>query len=77
MPRPKQMIKTAEVEIALRQRTCAFSKMKILQGTACLVVYEGDRDRFCYSREIALRMIEQGHERLDELEKQLNVRFAS
>jgi hypothetical protein len=71
MPRPKQIVKTAEIEIAINKRTCTFSKAKILRGTPCLVVYEGARDRSCYSREIALRMIKQGHERLDELEKQL------
>lgn len=71
MPRPKQFVKTADVEIAIHKRTCAFSRAKILSGSPCLVVYEGARDRFCYSREVALRMIKQGHERLDELEKQL------
>ena len=73
MPRPKQIVKTSSIEIALHKRTCAFSRIKILKGVPCLVVYEGARDRFCYSREVALRMIKQGHEHLDELEKQLNV----
>jgi hypothetical protein len=72
MPRPKQMVKTCEVEIARAKRTCAFTNAPIFKGSACLVVYEGPRDRSCYSREIALRMIKQARERLDEVEHQLN-----
>ena len=71
MPCPKQMIKTCEVEIARAKRTCTFTKVPIFKGSACLVVYEGPRDRSCYSREIALRMIKQARVRLDEIEHQL------
>jgi hypothetical protein len=77
MPRPKQMIKTCEVEIARARRTCTFSKTPILKGIPCLVVYEGYRDRFCYSREIALRMIKQARERLDEIEQELSTTSGS
>jgi len=73
MPRPKQMVKTCEVEIARAKRTCAFTKAPILKGSLCLVVYEGPRDRSCYSRETAIRMIKQARERFDELEHQFGV----
>ena len=77
MPRPKQMVKTCQVEIARAKRTCAFTSAPIFKGNLCLVVYEGPRDRFCYSREIALRMIKQARERLDEVEHQLSVSSGS
>jgi hypothetical protein len=72
MPRPKQMVKSCEVEIARAKRTCAFTSAPIFKGSPCLVVYEGPRDRSCYSREIALRMIKQARQRLDEVEHQLS-----
>jgi hypothetical protein len=71
MPRPKQLIKPCEVETARARRTCAFSNAAIFKGIPCLVVHDGYRDRSCYSREIALRMIRQARERLDEVEEQL------
>ncbi len=72
MPRPKQMVKTCKVEIALAKRTCAFSNASIIKGTPCLVVYESPRNRFCYSKEVALRMIKQAREHLDGIEHQLS-----
>ena len=71
MPRPKQMIKSCEVEIARARRTCAFTNAPILKGTPCLVVYEGHRDRFCYSPDVAFQMIKQARIRLEEVEQQL------
>ena len=40
-------------------------------GSVCLVVFDGPRDRFVYSREVSLEMIRLAHERLDTLEKAL------
>jgi hypothetical protein len=68
MPKVKQMVKRAEVEIAKAKRTCKFTKDTIVKGTACLVVYEGARDRSCYSLETAGEMIKAARVRLDELE---------
>ena len=36
-----------------------------------MVLYEGSRDRYCYSQETALKMIRLARSRLDELENQL------
>jgi len=72
MPRPKQMIKRADIEIAERKRTCRFTGSPILKGSACLVVYDGPRQRFCYSQDSALQMIRQARARLDELESELS-----
>lgn len=71
MPRPKQMIKRSEVEIAKAKRTCKFTSESIIKGSICLVIYDGPRDRSCYSRSVALDMIQLARERLDELESQL------
>lgn len=71
MPRPKQMIKRSCVEVAERRRTCKFTKESIAKGAVCLIVYDGPRDRSCYSREVALEMIRLARERLDELEQDL------
>lgn len=72
MPRVKQMLKNTEVEIAKARRTCKFTKESITKGTPCLVVYDGRRDRSCYSVDIALEMIKSARARLDELEHELN-----
>lgn len=72
MPRPKQMVKRAEVEVAKAKRTCKFTSEPITKGSVCLVVYDGPRDRSCYSRVIALEMIKLARERLDELESELS-----
>lgn len=68
----KQMVKSADVEIAKARRTCRFSKEEITKGGVCMVIYDGPRDRSCYSKKIALEMIKLAHKRLDELEAQLN-----
>jgi hypothetical protein len=70
MARPKQMVKRSEVEIAKAKRTCKFTGTPILKGAMCLVVYDGPRDRFCYSQSVALEMINFARKRLDELEQQ-------
>ena len=72
MPRPKQMVKQAEVEIAKAKRTCKFTREPIVKGSSCLVIYDGPRDRSCYSQRIALEMIKLARERLDELEGELS-----
>ncbi|MCP4374061.1 MAG: hypothetical protein GY797_39040 [Deltaproteobacteria bacterium] len=71
MPKMKQMIKRSEIQIAKGRRTCKFTKQTISKGSICLVLYEGPRDRFCYSQETALEMIKQARTRLDELENDL------
>ncbi len=72
MPRLKQMVKSTEVEIAKAKRTCKFSGKAIVKGSVCLVVYDGPRDRSCYSQPIALEMIRLARTRLDELENELS-----
>lgn len=72
MPRPKQMVKRAEVEVAKAKRTCKFTSEPITKGSICLIVYDGPRDRSCYSRDIALEMIKLARERLNELESELS-----
>lgn len=71
MARPKQMVKRSEVEIAKAKRTCKFTSESITKGSICLVIYDGPRDRSCYSQSVALEMIKLARERLDELESQL------
>ena len=72
MPRVKQMVKRAKVEIAIARRTCKFTKATITKGNPCLVVYDGPRDRSCYSVRTAIEMIKAAHARLDELEQELS-----
>jgi hypothetical protein len=72
MPKVKQMVKRADVEIAKARRTCKFTRVSIEKGTACLVVYESPRDRSCYSVDTAFEMIKSARVRLDELELRLN-----
>ena len=71
MPKMKQMIKRTEIEIAKAKRTCKFSSKIVPKGDVCLVLYEDSRDRYCYSKEVAIAMIEQARSRLNELEKEL------
>lgn len=71
MARPKQMIKRSEIEVAKAKRTCKFTSESIAKGSVCLVIYDGPRDRFCYSRAVALEMIKLARKRLDEMEAQL------
>ena len=72
MPHLKQMVKRSEVEIAKAKRTCKFTSEPIVKGSICLVIYDGPRDRSCYSQRIALDMINLARERLDELESELS-----
>lgn len=65
------MVKRSIVEIAKAKRTCKFTSESITKGSICLVIYDGPRDRSCYSQVIALEMIKLARERLDELEGQL------
>lgn len=71
MPPLKQMIKRSDVEVAKAKRTCQFSNRAITKGSACLVLFESPRDRYCYSQAVALDMIRRARERLDELESLL------
>lgn len=71
MPRLKQMVKSSEIEIAKAKRTCKFTGDSIVKGSVCLVVYDGPRDRSCYSSPIGLEMIKLARARLDELEREL------
>ena len=72
MPKIKQMVKRAKVEIANARRTCKFTKASIMKDTPCLVVYDGPRARSCYSVTTAIEMIKAARARLDELERELN-----
>jgi hypothetical protein len=70
--RLKQMVKRSVVEIAKAKRTCRFSGQSITKGTICMVIYDGPRDRACYSQRIALDMIQQARSHLLDLEAQLS-----
>jgi len=71
VPKFKSLLKTIDVESAERQRTCKFSGAKIPMGESCIVVFDSPRERFCYSRAVALQMIELARSRLDELAHEL------
>jgi len=66
------MVKRSIVEAAKAKRTCKFTGDRIVKGAICLVVYDGPRDRSCYSRPVAIEMIKLARIRLDELEGQLS-----
>lgn len=72
MPKLKQMVKRVEIESAQRKRKCKFTGDDIIKDSLCMVLYEDSRDRYCYSKDIAIKMIEEARKRLDELEKQLS-----
>ena len=72
MPKLKQMVKRTNVEIAKRKRKCKYTGKEILKDTLCMVLYEGSRDRYCYSRDVAIQMIHVARERLEELERELS-----
>jgi hypothetical protein len=67
----KSLLKRNMVEVAQRMRKCKNSQAKISSGQKCLVVFDGPRDRFCYSREIGLKMVEDARLSLKEIELQL------
>lgn len=71
MPNVKSLLKKALPEVAVRQRTCKNSGEPILKGNRCLVVFDGPRDRFCYSQEIGLLMIAKARTELDRIERTL------
>jgi len=71
MPRPKQILKRSVVEVAQRKRTCKFSNQPISKGESCLVVFDGPRERFCYSADTAVEMIKMARAKLDEIEESL------
>jgi hypothetical protein len=72
MARLKQMVKRSTAEIAKAKRTCKFTGQSIVKGTICMVIYDGTRDRACYSQKIALDMIQQARLYLLDLEMQLS-----
>jgi ribosomal protein L24E len=72
MARLKQIVKRTDVEVAKARRTCKFSKASIEKGEPCLVVYDGSRDRNCYSSKTAFAMIKMARARLDVLEQKLS-----
>ena len=74
MPRPKQMVKRAVVQVAERRRTCKFSNEPILKDERCLVVYEDSRDRSCYSVDTARQMIALARKQIDDIEEALGLR---
>jgi hypothetical protein len=71
MPKLKLMIKSSSVEIAKAKRTCVFSRDEIAKGDQCLVLFEDARDRYVYSKDVALKMVEVARQRLDDIETAL------
>lgn len=69
MPVLKSLLKRSDVEVAKKRRKDRYSGEPISAGDLCLVVREGQRDRFNYSGKTALKMIQQARLALDELEK--------
>lgn len=72
MARLKQMVKRSVAEIAKAKRTCRFTGQSITKGTICMVIFDGPRDRACYSQKVALDMIQQARTYLLDLERQLS-----
>ncbi len=72
MAKIKSLVKKHAVEIAVRRRTCANNGSTIHKGETCLVVFDGPRDRYCYCREVAQKMIDQARLTLLEIESALN-----
>ena len=72
--RRKSLLKKNDVEIAQRRRTCGYSRNRIHRGETCLVVWDGQYQRKCYSREVALLMINDARQMLGEIEASLNGR---
>ncbi len=72
MARLKQMVKKSVVEVAKAKRTCRFTGRSIVKGTVCMVIFDGPRDRACYSQKIALDMIRQARTYLLDLERRLS-----
>jgi len=71
MPARKSLLKRIDVESAKHARTCKHSHTKIQSGQMCLVIFDGPRQRFCYSCEIGLKMIEDARLSLNRIETNL------
>lgn len=71
MPKRKSLLKRVEIEVAQRRRTCKFTSENIVKGETCIVIFDGPRETSGYCRDIALLMIGDARERLNELEKSL------
>lgn len=71
MPKKKSLLKKIEVEVARKKRTCKHTRCAIPMGRSCLVVFDGPRKRFCYSKEVALKMIAEARAQLEAVENQL------
>jgi hypothetical protein len=73
MKRTKSLLKKFVAETAKRQRTCCHTGRDISAGSPCLVVFDGPRQRFCYSHDVAARMIQQTRQELLKLESELGL----
>jgi len=71
MAKRKSLLKKTEVEVTKRSRRCKHKRTTISIGQTCLVVFDDPRQRFCYSRDIALQMIQDARELLNEIEARL------
>lgn len=71
MAQRKSLLKKVQVETAERQRRCKHTRSPIAKGEVCIVVFDGPQQRFCYSREIAMKMLTDAAETLAELHSQL------
>jgi hypothetical protein len=67
----KSILKKIQVETAERQRRCRYTRCRIAKGELCIVVFDGPQQRFCYSREIGLKMLMDASATLAELQTQL------
>lgn len=71
MGRLKSIVKTFEVQTAQRRRTCTGTNQRIAKGEKCLVIRDGYRDEHPYCREQALKIVEDGLNKLKALKREL------
>jgi hypothetical protein len=71
MRKTKSLLKKLSAETAKRRRTCCHTGRDISAGSPCLVVFDGPRQRFCYSHDVATRMIQQARQELLMIENAL------
>ena len=73
MPTRKSLLKKTEVETPTSMRVRASTvAVRVSSGPTCLVVFDGPRrTRFCYSREIGLKMIHDAKLLLGTIETRL------
>jgi hypothetical protein len=71
MPQRKSLLKKVLIETAERQRQCKHSRSSIAKGERCIVVFDGQQQRFCYSRDVALGMLADAHAAIAALRTQL------